>query len=982
MPRPTFIDNIDGNSLAAELRRQLAKPSAPASSSPASSSPASCEKELMIATCYFNAAGWFRISAHIEKINKIRLLIGGERAQYSQGYTQGYTQGDTQRYTQGYTQGYTQEWLGEQKAGKTKYLQEQLAKVIGVHEEFLRTEYAKSEFSQTQNKRWQEFRNILARKAPALATLEVRRYTKEFFHAKAWILQEKNKQEAENILSLVAGSSNFTAAGLITNRESNFALDDRTLIAESKVWFEKVWADAEPYDLKTIYENMMRDFSPFEIYLRTLFELYQHEMSAVIEGSEENDSIIRELTDFQKHGAARARRILDTYHGVLIADSVGLGKTFLAGSLMLKYINNRQGVLLVAPAAILDTWKAFLKQQEIRTVDKISYEIFAKAVEDKKHKQLDRNLDSYSLIVVDEAHNYRNRDAKRRAGALQEFMQTSRQQPRDIILLTATPVNNSLSDLQTLLGYFLQDRDLAEHGIHSLEKIFKEHKKAQAAAQKNQNSKQEAEQLAKQEVEQLAEQSDGQGDAKGNAKGDANGDGQGNAEGSANLVANLNTSKIRQILDKVTVKRNRKFIRQYYENSVMTINGEKQKITFPTPKPITVRYNLDEVMPGLFDDVAKILTSEDKERKLTMAQYQLERYLKEPPEDSENEKSIIGLLRSGLLKRFESSAHAFTRTCQRMIDANERILDALARGRVWEKASLNDDEDDDNTDAKNEREVSADKYSVARLKRDLQKDVASLNKLLNQAKSVQPHEDPKLKQLVAELEKIAEQAKNEQAKKEQAKEKKASEGQAKEGQASDRQLYDNSKVLVFSYYKDTAKWILKALQTELAKNKKLHIYKDRIAVASGSPSSDEDSLSSGKAAERFAPHTADPNYKESGKSREDIDKVELNLLITTDVLAEGTNLQQCRHIINYDLPWNPMRLVQRHGRIDRLASLHSTVFLRTFFPDKELDELLKLEVKVRLKLNIAAKTAGVAETPIEHGASDQQYFSDNLEEYQ
>lgn len=152
---------------------------------------------------------------------------------------------------------------------------------------------------------------------------------------------------------------------------------------------------------------------------------------------------------------------------------------------------------------------------------------------------------------------------------------------------------------------------------------------------------------------------------------------------------------------------------------------------------------------------------------------------------------------------------------------------------------------------------------------------------------------------------------------------------------------------------------------------RLACYRGRLAATCGSP--DETViLDSDKASWGFAPRTAAPaNYTEGDR---------FDLLITTDVLAEGVNLQQCRNIINYDLPWNPMRLVQRHGRIDRLLSQHKRVFLRTFFPDKVLDSLLKLEERVRRKLALAAASVGVADTPIQEGAQRDQSFSETRKE--
>lgn len=178
----------------------------------------------------------------------------------------------------------------------------------------------------------------------------------------------------------------------------------------------------------------------------------------------------------------------------------------------------------------------------------------------------------------------------------------------------------------------------------------------------------------------------------------------------------------------------------------------------------------------------------------------------------------------------------------------------------------------------------------------------------------------------------------------------------------------NRKVLVFSFYADTVDWIHDFLADRLAADPRLEAYKGRLAAVSGTDS--KNGVSREAAVTGFAPDSA-------GKKG---DPDRFDLLVTTDVLAEGLNLQQCRNIINFDLPWNPMRLVQRHGRVDRIGSPHPKVFLRTFFPDKELDRLLELEARVRRKLAQAAASVGVEAAPIEHATETEVSFTESREE--
>ena len=237
-------------------------------------------------------------------------------------------------------------------------------------------------------------------------------------------------------------------------------------------------------------------------------------------------------------------------------------------------------------------------------------------------------------------------------------------------------------------------------------------------------------------------------------------------------------------------------------------------------------------------------------------------------------------------------------------------------------------------------------YEADKLTADVENDLALLTRFAEESGRVRPEEDPKLKALIEELASIA--------------------AQSVEDSTSDEEEGDNRKVLIFSYFKDTALWIVEWLNTVIEEDERLACYRGRLVATCGTPDETE-VIESDRAAWAFAPRTAAPDTY-AGQDLYDI-------LIATDVLAEGVNLQQCRHIINYDLPWNPMRLVQRHGRIDRLLSTHKRVYLRTFFPDAVLDSLLMLEERVRRKLALAAASVGVADAPIEEGAQRDQSFS-------
>jgi hypothetical protein len=378
-------------------------------------------------------------------------------------------------------------------------------------------------------------------------------------------------------------------------------------------------------------------------------------------------------------------------------------------------------------------------------------------------------------------------------------------------------------------------------------------------------------------------------------------------------------------------------------------------IRFPTPVASSIAYDLDAVLPGFFSRLEAILMPENGHPLLQMARYQPERY-PAAGDDPDEDTALVGLLRSALLKRFESSAEAFRRTVGRMIREHEVFLDALARGKVVRKeffrelSAAEDEGDVEEILDASEHADDASAYNVARLGEDVRSDLALLQEMAAEAARVRPEGDPKLATLVEELAAIARQAAAEATDEEDARQRR--------------------KVLVFSHYEDTIDWVEEHIRRKIENDRRLAPYRGRAASVSGAEA--RGGVARHKALHGFAPVS-------TGALPPDTDD-RFDLLFCTDVLAEGMNLQQCRNVVNYDLPWNPMRLVQRHGRVDRIGSPHPKVFLRTFFPDEQLDALLNLEARVRRKLAQAAASVGVEEAPIEQGGTGEQSFADTREE--
>jgi hypothetical protein len=723
----------------------------------------------------------------------------------------------------------------------------------------------------------------------------VRRLEDGFLHGKAFIVTSHNE-------GVIAGSSNFTFAGLATNVELNLGHYQPYVVEQVIYWFDDLWDRAQPYDLAALYEARFDEHHPYLIFLRMLWERYGEEIAA--EAAAEGAPRIH-LTSFQKDGLWRSKRVLGDRRGVLIADEVGLGKTFLAGELIREAVEERrQRVLVVAPATLRDgPWRKFLATYQLG-VETCSFEELAgdhRLNPEGTGQAFQFNPRDYAMVVVDEAHNLRN-PSTLRASALRRLLAGS--PPKDLVLLTATPVNNSLWDLYYMLGYFLKnDAAFADVGIRSLRDHF-------AAA--------------------MAMNPD-----------------------------DLSPELLFDVLDAVAVRRTRPFVKRYYPHDTVNIDGRNVPIVFPTPRVVKVDYDLDAVLPGFFSRFEHALdgplpggaaTHPDV---LTLARYAPSRYRLDGNADA-YEVQLAGLLRSGLLKRFESSAYAFARTCRKMAASHDAFLSLVGNGKIATGAALadwmaTDSEDsdayDDYMDGYLDQLDDASDFDVQLLCADVRNDRDLLIAFADEADRVTQVNDPKLAALVEGLHEIADEA--------------TSEGIGEED------TRDKRKVLVFSYFADTVEWVTEYLESMSGTDRRLSDFRGRITSISGTRGAKDDVLWG------FAPRTTDaPDGRD-----DDL----YDLVVTTDVLAEGVNLQQARHIINYDLPWNPMRLVQRHGRIDRIGSRHPEVFLRCVFPDRQLDALLGLEQRLHRKIKQAAASVGVDQI-LPGSRTEDIVFSETREE--
>lgn len=858
-------------------------------------------RSASIASAFFNVGGWSLIAPELKKVGKVRLMLGAE----------------PQRQTDPVV-------LRSGTTPKRRAPQVALDEALAEQQAALAIERDLVPFTAQARSQVQDLIGWLRS-----GGVEVRRYTREFLHGKAYLIDNP-------ALGVIAGSSNFTHAGLSKNRELNLGQYNASTIEAVRNWFDDLWAAAEPFDLAGFYEEQVVPDEPWMVFLRMLWEAYGQQIAADDEEIAADPSM-RDLLAFQKDGVGRARRILERHNGVLVADEVGLGKTYVGGALVKDSVRARQRVLIVAPKIIRDTvWKPYVDREHLAGwVDVISYDdLLAEVTADGKRWRMDvaRSPEEYALVVLDEAHTVRNGDTLR-ARALLDILKASPltgAARKRVVLLTATPVNNALGDLHSLLSYFIvHDDEFAEIGIPSLAAHFRS--------------------LDKMDTDDLSPE------------------------------------LLFDILDAVAVRRTRQFVRQHYVGQRIDKTGAT--LTFPEPVVRRVDYDLAPVLEGFFDTFAHALGA-DKDpgdpdpfysghippeglasldpTRLTLAGYTPSRYLLDDGHDDDArqraaEVQVAGLLRTGLLKRFESSSAAFISTCRKMASTLDGLLSLIqTEGLVASGESLRDwvRLDAEDVDQVEDWRATADyedaqRFDVEALAADIENDMRLLRGFAETVETgMAGTTDPKFQALTDMLIRIVEESQRDAMLRSAAT---LSEDPA---QAAIRER-DDRKTLVFSFYADTIYYLQDHIEEILA-DPRLAVYRDRVAFVTGTPRKTPGhgvhagTVTQDEAVAGFAPRTGGPVDSDGNPIAED----RFDLLFTTDVLAQGVNLQQARNVVSIDLPFNPQVLVQRHGRCDRIGSVHKQLFMWCFFPDVGLDKWLRLETILHRKLAKAAASIG------------------------
>ncbi len=722
-------------------------------------------------------------------------------------------------------------------------------------------------------------------------------------------LYHLNKANGEQ--AFIQGSSDLTAAGLgliFSDRmDMSMGSTDAAQAGAMRQWFDQHWQDTSArkieHELHQAVEFLAADQSPELIYFLVLYRLFQGLLNEIDEdaivksktGIKEKD-IWKKLYPFQKDGVLGVIDKLERYNGCILADSVGLGKTFEALAVIKYYELRNARVLVLAPKKLRENWTLYTQndKRNILSRDKFSYNVL-------NHTDLTRstgmsgdinlasiNWGNYDLVVIDESHNFRNAsiagERHTRYSRMMDDIIRSGVKTK-VLMLSATPVNNRLNDLKNQIFFVTEgdDHALEQHGIADISNTLK-----QAQTRFNEWLKRPVETRT---MEQL--------------------------------INSLNFGYFK-ILDLLTIARSRKHIEKYYNledigqfpKRLKPINIKADFDTqdeFPSLKEINniiERLNMSTFAPLKYVLMEKRADYEAKyDTKLKDGQSvfsQLDR-----------EKSLIGLIKVNLLKRLESSVHSFRLTAERLLANIEVLISKLEDHSSSELESLDILEADiDSPELEallvgSKVKVLIQDMDQARWLYDLQEDRRYLIQLVNAAKNVTPQRDQKLALLKKQI----------------------------EGKLNTPLNPGNRKVIVFTAFADTAQYLYHQLADWGVQK---HGVYSALIEGSGRNRANNPQVRTefNELLTAFS-----PTSKERAKTGLS-DDANIDLLFATDCISEGQNLQDADYLINYDIHWNPVRIIQRFGRIDRLGSVNSQIQLVNFWPNIELDEYIDLEARV------------------------------------
>lgn len=802
--------------------------------------------------------------------------------------------------------------------------------------------------------------SLSAKKAVAFLQQEkvaVKNIQRNFCHAKTYIYNDKDPRKNFHII----GSSNLTDAGLGLKETSNIELNTASTgndadFKELKKWFKHQWEniaqdkiempDKSKIDVKQhiieLINNLFKEYTPHDLYYKVLYELFKEDLLQLSNDAEfkreiahlEQTIIYNTLFSYQQKGAISLIKMLQKYNGAILADAVGLGKTWTALAVMKYFEIKGYTVVLLCPKKLRNNWEQYQSGRSSK-FERDEIEYYVRNHTDLQDERLSTNYPDFPLsklqrkqkilFVIDESHNLRNDKSSRYKFLVEKVLMPNRVN-RDVkvLHLSATPINNKLVDIRNQFKLMSKGNDdgfaATELEISSLESIFR-------TAQKDFNDWSDFD----------------------NRK-------------ISDFIAKL-PQKFFALTDALIVARTRKLI-----------EGEFGAMNFPKKEKPINEYITPENFGNLksFDDILNAL-------RVNLTAYRPSEYIKDLKIESvlenpkQREKFLVKMMYILLMKRLESSWYSFKNTVESILNHHANALakvnsfieskvDTTIEDDFSEEEADDIDETSEGYDGEDEEESNftlgkknpihlSSITNIDVFKKHIEADVEKLTALKNNllvfenAFNSGTAEDEKLNKLIHHI-------------------------------TTKQKSSKNKKVLVFTVFKDTAQYLYKQLQQKGIKN---------VAYVSGALSETHDGYSGSQfepILERFAPYTKLYNEKDWTEFYEkhlsleykavdkwvvpyvkwlelikEFDKTTLkkienpiDVLIATDCLSEGQNLQDCDYLINYDIHWNPVRLIQRMGRIDRLGSPNKTISGINFWPGANYEEYLRLKERVENRM--------------------------------